>query len=159
MQDESSPFVVFCIRAATCDKVGDVSKLSFLGMVNPSNPFLTFRKRAVGFDNVTSMPKRERDEAEDARIQHMRRAIVSLATRLEVYREMPIRWEPPRDMDKKYVQALAEKEAAKGPDNPTKVNWNWFCGRIFERDGGWDCHYSTTVIRRVDHSDVQNHGK
>ena len=47
--------------------------------------------------------------------------------------------EPPRDMDRKYVQALADKEAAKGPDDPTKANWNWFCGRIFERDGGWNC--------------------
>ena len=60
MQDESSPFVVICLRAATCDKVGDVSKLSFLGMVKASNPFLNFGRGQWG--STTEM-KRDRDEA------------------------------------------------------------------------------------------------
>ena len=60
MQDESSPFVVICLRAATCDKVGNVSKLSFLGMVKASNPFLNFGRGQWG--STTEM-KRDRDEA------------------------------------------------------------------------------------------------
>ena len=79
---------------------------------------------------------------------------MSLATTSEVYKEMSTQWEPPRDMDRKYVQALAVKEAAKGPDDPTKVNWNWFCGRISERDGGWDCAIKH-IKGRAEHEDIK----
>ena len=85
------------------------------------------------------MVKRERDEAADARILHMQRTLETVARTSEVYAEMSIRWEPPRDMDREYVQGLANKEAAKGPDDPSKVNWNWFCGRDKHTLLGWKC--------------------
>ena len=78
MQDESSSFMVICLRAATCDKVGDVSKLSFLGMVKASNPFLNFGRGQWGSTTYVGMVKRERDEAANARIQHMQRTRVSV---------------------------------------------------------------------------------
>jgi hypothetical protein len=103
------------------------------------------------------MPKRERDEAVEARLDHMRMALVSIATTSEAYKEMSIRWEPPRDMDRKYVQALADREAAKGPDDPTKVNWNWFCGRISFEDGAWDCAIKH-IKGRTEHEDIKRKG-
>ena len=51
MPNESSYCLVICLRAATCDRVGDKPKLSFLGTVKASNPFLNFEM------------KRDRDEA------------------------------------------------------------------------------------------------
>ena len=109
------------------------------------------------------MPKRERDEAVEARLDHMRMALVSIATTSEAYKEMSSRYSPggmamaARELDRKYVKELADMEAAKEPDDPTKVNWNWFCGRISERDGGWDCAIKH-IKGRTEHHDIKRQG-
>ena len=111
------------------------------------------------------MPKRERDEAVEARLQHMRRTIVSIATTSEAYEEMSSRYRPwcpgrnamaTRALDRKYVEELAKMEAAKEPDDPTKVEWNWFC-RIIPRDGWWDCAIKH-IKGRAEHEDIKRVG-
>jgi|NorSeaMetagenome_1021524.scaffolds.fasta_scaffold22169_3 hypothetical protein len=111
------------------------------------------------------MPKRERDEAVEARLQHMRRTIVSIATTSEAYEEMSSRYRPwcpgrnamaRRELDRKYVEELAKMEAAKEPDDPTKVEWNWFC-RIIPRDGWWDCAIKH-IKGRAEHEDIKRVG-
>ena len=73
------------------------------------------------------MVKRERDEAADARILHMQRALETVARTSEVYAKMSIRYVPtapevgPWLRARKYVQVLAAKEAAKGPGDPPKA--------------------------------------
>ena len=81
------------------------------------------------------MAKRERDEAADARVQHMRRTLETVARTPKVYKEMSITRRRTRDMNRKYVQVLADKEAAKGPDDRSKVKCNWFCGNEMNREG------------------------
>ena len=117
--------------------------------------------------------KRERDEAADVSvvepigagagciskegILHMQRALDTVARTSEVYAAMSIRWEPPRDMDSDYVEGLAAKEAAKVPDDPSKVNWNWFCGAGNRTDLGWKCAIKHIKGRKVIH-DIRRDG-
>ena len=112
------------------------------------------------------MPKRERDEAVEARLQHMRRTLVSIATTSEAYKEMSSRYRPwcpggramaTRALDRKYVEELANMEAAKEPDDPTKVEWNWFCRITPREDGWWDCAIRH-IKGRTEHEDIKRQG-
>ena len=38
-----------------------------------------------------------------------------------------------------------------------KANWNWFCGRIFERDGGWNCAIKH-IKGRKEKEDIRREG-
>ena len=65
----------------------------------------------------------------------MQRALDTVATP-EVYAAMPTQ---KRDVDGRCVEGLAAKEATKEPDDPSKVNWNWFCGAVTKTKLGWRC--------------------
>ena len=52
-------------------------------------------------------------------------------------------------MNRDYVQELAAKEAAKGPDDRSKVNWNWFCGMVKKTNLGWMCAMKHVGGRKV----------
>ena len=57
------------------------------------------------------------------------------------------------------VAGLAAKEAAKAPGDPSKVNWNWFCGagNRTDRDLGWKCAIKHIKGRKVT-GDIRREG-
>ena len=48
-------------------------------------------------------------------------------------------------------------EAAKEPDDPTKVEWNWFCRITPREDGWWDCAIRH-IKGRTEHEDIKRQG-
>ena len=107
--------------------------------------------------------KRERDEAvggerwpigagagwiSKERILRVQRALETVARTSEVY-AVDVMSTKMRDMDRVYVQGLAAKEAAKEPDGPSKVNWNWFCGAVTQTELGCRCPIKHVGGRKV----------
>ena len=54
-----------------------------------------------------------------------------------------------RDVDRRYVEGLAAKEATKEPDDTSNVNWNWFCGAVKKTKLGWRCAIKHVGGRKV----------